>query len=61
MIPNWAYTICKKIAENQLITTIKKQFISVSSCFSTVNLIIKFEDIDKRWGNIVMNEFKLVY
>ena len=27
MIPNWDYTICKKFAENQLITTIKKQFI----------------------------------
>ena len=48
MIPNWDYTICKKFAENQLITTIKKQFISVSSCFSTMNLIIKFENIDKR-------------
>ena len=48
MIPNWDYTICKKFAENQLISTIKKQFISVSSRFSTMNLIIKFENIDKR-------------
>ena len=48
MIPNWDNTICKKFAENQLITKIKKQFISVSSCFSTMNLIIKFKNIDKR-------------
>ena len=48
MIPNWYYTIGEKFAENQLITTITKQFISVSSCRLTMNLIIKFENIDKR-------------
>ena len=48
MIPNWDYTICKKIAENQLITTIKKQFISMSSYCLTINLKFNFENIDRR-------------
>ena len=37
----------KKNAEtNVIITPIDKQFISVSSCSLTMNLIIKFENID---------------
>ena len=61
MILIWNYVICKNLLKTSLLLQFNIQFISVSSCCLTKNLIIKLENTDKRRGYIVTYEFNNVY